>query len=251
MDAILYICHGSRVKSAVHSAIQFVKKIQKQIDYPIQEISFIELAEPSISVGLENCLRKGAKSVTVLPVLLLSANHAKVDIPLEIAKFQKEYPQIEIKIATPIGIHKNMIELIQKRINEKVKHLIKPTKILLVGRGSSDPLTIDDFNTIVKLLETNLKHPVLPAFMAVSKPSIQDAWNQLLTEKNHQVIIVPYLFFSGTLMNELKDKIKSLPVELQNNWILCETLGYDHLITSIFTERLLEAQTKELYAAIK
>ncbi|MES9682357.1 sirohydrochlorin chelatase [Gottfriedia acidiceleris] len=251
MDAILYVCHGSRVKPAVHSAIQFVKKVQKQIDCPVQEISFIELAEPSISVGLENCLRKGAKSVTVLPVLLLSANHAKVDIPLEIAKFQKEYPHIKINIASPIGIHKNMIELIQKRINEKVKHLIKPTKILLVGRGSSDPLTIDDFNSIVKLLEANIKHPVLPTFMAVSKPSIHEAWHQLLTEKNHRVIIVPYLFFSGTLMNELKDKIKSLPLEMQNNWILCETLGYDHLITSIFTERILEAQTEELYTAIK
>ncbi|MFD4705266.1 sirohydrochlorin chelatase [Gottfriedia sp. NPDC058432] len=251
MDAILYVCHGSRVKSAVHSAIQFVKKVQKQIDYPIQEISFIELAEPSISVGLENCLRKGAKSVTVLPVLLLSANHAKVDIPLEVAKFQNEYPHIKIKIGTPIGIHKNMIELIKKRINEKVKHLIKPTKILLVGRGSSDPLTIDDFNSIVKLLEAKLKYPVLPAFMAVSKPSIQETWNQLLTEKNHQVIIVPYLFFSGTLMNELQDKIKALPVELQHNWILCDTLGYDDLITSIFTERILETQTKELITAIK
>ncbi|XRG76808.1 sirohydrochlorin chelatase [Rossellomorea sp. GAMAL-10_SWC] len=251
MDAILYVCHGSRVKSAVHSAIQFVKKVQKQIDCPIQEISFIELAEPSISVGLENCLRKGAKSVTVLPVLLLSANHAKVDIPLEIAKFQKEYPHIKIKIATPIGIHKNMIKLIQKRINDKVKQLTKPTKILLVGRGSSDPLTIDDFTSIVKRLEANIKHPVLPAFMAVSKPSIHEAWNQLLTEKNHQVIIVPYLFFSGTLMNKLKDKIKSLPLEMQNNWILCETLGYDHLITSIFTERLLEAETNELYTSIK
>jgi sirohydrochlorin ferrochelatase len=87
--------------------------------------------------------------------------------------------------------------------------------------------------------------------MAVSKPSIHEAWTQLLTEKNQQVIIVPYLFFSGTLMNELKDKIKSLPLEIQNNWILCETLGYDYLITSIFTERILEAQTKELYTAIQ
>ncbi|XZF74708.1 sirohydrochlorin chelatase [Bacillus sp. AL-1R] len=251
MDAILYVCHGSRVKSAVHSAIQFVKKVQKQIDCPIQEISFIELCEPSISVGLENCLRKGAKSVTVLPVLLLSANHAKVDIPLEVTNFQMKYPHINIKIANPIGIHKNMIELIQKRINEKVKHILKPAKILLVGRGSSDPLTIDDFNSIVKLLEANLKHPVLPAFMAVSKPSIHEAWDQLLTEKNQKVIIIPYLFFSGTLMNELRDKIKKLPLEVQNNWILCETLGYDHLISSIFIERIIDAKTKELLTAIR
>ncbi|PEL11294.1 sirohydrochlorin chelatase [Bacillus sp. AFS017336] len=251
MDAILYVCHGSRVKSAVHSAIQFVKKVQKQIDCKVQEISFIELAEPSISVGLENCLRKGAKSVTVLPVLLLSANHAKVDIPLEIAKFQEVYPDITINIAEPIGIHQNMIELIKKRINEKAKNLIKPTKIMLVGRGSSDPLTIKDFNSIVKLLEVNLNHPVLPAFMAVSKPTIHEAWNQLMNEKNNQVIIVPYLFFSGTLMNEIKHKQKTLPLAMQNNWILCEPLGYDPLITSIFTDRIHESQAKQLITVAK
>lgn len=251
MEAILYVCHGSRVKSAVHSAIQFVKKVQKEIDCKIQEISFIELAEPSISVGLENCLRKGAKSVTVLPVLLLSANHAKVDIPLEIAIFQEVYPDININIAEPIGIHQNMIELIKKRIKEKVKYLIKPTKIMLVGRGSSDPLTFKDFNSIVNLLELNINHPVLPAFMAVSKPTIHEAWNQLMNEQNNQVIIVPYLFFSGTLMNEIKDKQITLPLAMQNNWILCEPLGFDPLITSIFTERIRDAQTKQLLTSTK
>jgi len=242
MDAILYICHGSRVQSAVHSAINFVKKVQKQINCKIQEISFIELAEPSIYEGLHNCIQQGATSITVLPVLLLSANHAKIDIPKEIVAFQKSFPKVTITLGNPIGVHQNMIELVKKRIYEKTIKVHPHSKILLVGRGSSDPLTQNDFLNIATLLETKLNITVIPAYMAVSKPSFDDAWKLLLTDKNCPIIVVPYLFFSGTLMKEIAEKINSLPASIQQNWILCETLGYDHLVASIFEERLIETK---------
>jgi len=243
MDAILYICHGSRVQSAVHSAISFVKKVQKQIDCLIQEISFIELATPSIYEGLHNCVQQGATSITVLPVLLLSANHAKIDIPEEIAAFQKQFPKVRITIGNPIGVHQNMIELVKKRIQEKTIIVHPNAKILLVGRGSSDQLTQNDFLSIATLLESKLNRTVIPAYMAVTKPSFQEAYTLLLSEKNCPIIVVPYLFFSGTLMKEMTEKISSLPHSLQQNWILCETLGYDHLIASIFQERLIETKS--------
>lgn len=250
MEAILYICHGSRVQSAVHSAINFVKKVQNQIDCPIQEISFIELVEPSIHEGLHNCIQRGATSITVLPVLLLSANHAKIDIPEDIATFQKRFPTVDISIGNPIGVHQNMIELVKKRIYEKTKHVNPDSKILLVGRGSSDILTQNDFFNIAKLLEIKIKRTVIPTYMAVSKPSIHDVWARLLTEKNCPIIVVPYLFFSGTLMNELEEKISSLPKTHRHNWILCETLGYDYLIASIFQERLLETKSNHPFIQI-
>lgn len=243
MDAILYICHGSRVQSAVHSAINFVKKVQKQINCQIQEISFIELADPSIYEGLHTCIKRGATSITVLPVLLLSANHAKIDIPKEIAAFQKRFPKVEITIGNPIGVHENMIELVKKRIHEKTNNIHPDSKILLVGRGSSDLLTQNDFLKITTLLENKLKRTVIPAYMAVSKPSFHEAWTMLLSEKVSPIIVVPYLFFSGTLMKEMAEKISSLPASLQHNWILCDTLGYDHLIATIFQERLIETKS--------
>jgi len=43
-------------------------------------------------------------------------------------------------------------------------------------------------------------------------------------------------------MKEIAEKINSLPASIQQNWILCETLGYDHLIASIFEERLKETK---------
>lgn len=245
MEAILYICHGSRVQSAVHSAINFVKKVQEQIHCQIQEICFIELADPSIYEGLHTCIQRGATSITVLPVLLLSANHAKIDIPIEIGTFQKRFPKIEIKIGNPIGIHENMIELVKKRIQEKTRDVLPNAKILLVGRGSSDLLTQNDFLSIANLLENKLKRTVISAYMAVSKPSFHDAWTMLLSEKVSPIIVVPYLFFSGTLMKEMEDKISSLPASLQQNWFLCETLGYDHLIATIFQERLLETKSNQ------
>lgn len=247
MEAILYICHGSRSHSAVCSAVNFVNKIIEKFHYPIQEISFIELVNPTISDGLEACITRGATTIYVLPVLLLSANHVKVDIPSEISLLKKKYPSIEIKLSNPIGVHQNMILLIKKRIEEKIQLIDKNDEILLIGRGSSDPLALDDFSSIVKKLESKLNRNVSPAFMAVSHPSVHEAFDKLLSKKmNNKVIIVPYLLFSGTLMKDLVSHIHTLPKGIQENFVVCDTIGYDELITCIFKERINELKSTVL-----
>ena len=41
MKAVLYICHGSRIREANEQAISFIQQIMKRVDMPIQEISFL------------------------------------------------------------------------------------------------------------------------------------------------------------------------------------------------------------------
>lgn len=88
MQAILYIAHGSRVKEGVEQAVNFLQGVQQEVTVPIQEICFLELATPTIAEGIASCIRKGATAIAVMPILLLAAQHAKHDIPKEMAKAQ-------------------------------------------------------------------------------------------------------------------------------------------------------------------
>ena len=49
MKAVLYICHGSRIREANEQAISFIQQVMKRVDIPIQEIGFLELSEPTIA----------------------------------------------------------------------------------------------------------------------------------------------------------------------------------------------------------
>ena len=83
-------------------------QFQEQIDwlerrFDIVDYAFLELAEPLIPDGIEQCLQKGAQSVRVLPYFLARGTHVVEDIPEQVAIKQKQYPDMDIHITPYLG----------------------------------------------------------------------------------------------------------------------------------------------------
>ncbi|WP_201715002.1 sirohydrochlorin chelatase [Rossellomorea arthrocnemi] len=245
--AVLYVCHGSRVVKAREEAIAFIKRCQDKVDADIQEISFLELASPSIQEGFGTCVEKGATHVSVVPLLLLTAVHAKKDIPVEISKCRDAYPHIKVNYGRPIGVHDNMAESVIKKIEEAVP-MNSSTAAVLIGRGSTDPDVLRDLDAIADLIyrRTQLSE-VKTCYLTGASPSFTETLEYLThTEKN--VIFIPYLLFTGLLMKGIKKEIR----RTKNDHIfLGNYLGYDPLVEVAFLERVNESLwTKgDLYAA--
>ncbi|MFL6556918.1 MAG: sirohydrochlorin chelatase, partial [Bacillus sp. (in: firmicutes)] len=104
MRGILYIGHGTRSKEGAAEANSFIHRVMERIDVSIQEMSFLELTEPSIEEGFRRCVIRGATEITVIPLFLLSAGHIKEDIPQALTSLQKRFPNIEVKIRNPFGV---------------------------------------------------------------------------------------------------------------------------------------------------
>jgi len=240
MQAVLYICHGSRVKEACREAVSFVKRCQAGINVPIQEICFIELAEPNIAQGIATCINKGATNIIVIPVLLLKANHLKHDIPQEIARANKHYPQITITLAQPFGVHEKIVQVIAERIREQQVSVDNNTMVLLVGRGSSDPDVKNELQQIARLLQKHipLRH-VEVCFLAAAHPSLENGLDNAIRSNYQQVFVVPCLLFTGVLMKRLKDKFRHLSTS-GKQFILCNYLGYHPLLQELLCERIFE-----------
>src|SRR3954453_12047340 len=107
-QAVLYVCHGSRVKEACEEAMAFISRCQEHIHAELHEICFLELVSPSIEEGFSSCVKQGATHIAVVPLLLLTAVHAKKDIPLELERASKRHPTIQVTYGKPIGVHKKM-----------------------------------------------------------------------------------------------------------------------------------------------
>lgn len=205
MQAVLYIGHGSRMKEGVDEAIQFIEKSKKAINVSIQEICFLELAKPSILEGIAKCVERGATKIAVMPILLLTAVHANEDIPLELEKAKRKYPSIQFTYGKTFGIHPKMIESLYDRITEKGMENADDAVILLVGRGSSDPAVKRDLTEIGDLLQDKYHfRQVDICFLYGAEPSFNDSL-PLLKQTNHkQIFIIPYLLFTGLLMNGIE-----------------------------------------------
>jgi sirohydrochlorin ferrochelatase len=238
MEALLFVCHGSRVKKACDEAKAFVERCIDSITaVPIKEICFLELAEPSIEEGVEACIRQGATSIAVVPVLLLTAIHAKKDIPEELYEVKWKYPHIRITYGRPLGVHETIIPILEERIHAEVIST-DDAVVLLVGRGSSDPDVKRDLGEIARLLEKNGGYNrVETCYLAATTPRFEDKLADVATSGEKQIIVVPYLLFTGLLMKGMEREVRQY-----DNVTLCQYLGYHPALQDILMERAEEAR---------
>jgi sirohydrochlorin ferrochelatase len=241
MDAVLYVCHGSRVPEAREQAVEFIKKCMQKNPAPIQEYCFLELAKPSIEGGFITCVERGAGRIAVIPVLLLTAAHAKEDIPDELRKVSVKYPEVEVRYGRPIGVHEAMVEILIEKLCETNKEADADSQVLLVGRGSSDPDSKRDLNLIASQLEQRLKGAsVRTCFLTAASPKLPEALDMAMQSRASKVFIIPYLLFTGILMKTIEQAIKEYET-VEKEYILCDYLGYHSNIEGILRERAEEA----------
>lgn len=202
MQAILYVAHGTRVKAGEQQAIDFIKRVQKEINMPIQEIAFLELSSPTVEQGIKSCVEQGASEILVIPLLLFAAQHAKSDIPEILMKVMENYPNINVKFGNPIGITRKMVDAVIEQLASV--HFPERAQIVLVGRGSSDPDIHRDFAEIASRvkLRTGLRNIEI-AFLYGKGPQLSEIVLKS-EERDEPLILVPYLLFTGLLMKGLE-----------------------------------------------
>lgn len=240
MRAVLYVAHGSRVKAGVEEARQFIETVKPEINVEIQEICFLELAEPSILEGVSACVAKGATDIAIIPILLLTANHAKQDIPLEIDKAKELYPNVSFTFGKPFGIHDRLIDSLQERVQQKSTKQNEEIEVLLIGRGSSDESVQYDFQQIADNLKRIFHYAKVDiCFLYGKGPSFEDALEQLQNNRKNPVYVVPYILFTGLLKIGIQKKMAQLGFS-EDEVVLCECLGYDENVRQVLIERVKE-----------
>lgn len=237
MQAVLYVAHGSRVKAGVEEAVRFLETVKPYINADIQEICFLELAEPTIAKGVELCVSKGATAIAVIPVLLLTANHAKYDIPNEINLMRKRYPSISFTIGNTLGIHKKLIDSLHDRIMEQTARKSEEIDVLLIGRGSSNQDVEKDFSKIANHLHKRFNYGKVDiCFLYGRGPSFEEKL-KTLGKGEKPVFIVPYLLFTGLLKMGIQKKVEEYGFS-KKQVVLCECLGYDENVRQVLIERV-------------
>ncbi|MGE7184425.1 sirohydrochlorin chelatase [Peribacillus sp. NPDC006672] len=250
MEAILYICHGSRVKEASAQAIDFIKVCMAAQPNSIQEYCFLELETPTIEDAYERCVQKGAKKIIAIPVLLLTAVHAKYDIPVILNKMKKRFPAVDLRYGRPIGVSDKMVDILVERLEETKERVAEDSLLLLVGRGSSDPDVKRDLGRLADLLSNRFpKSRVQECYLTAASPSFEEALDFAEESRPNQVFIIPYLLFTGILMKSIETRLKKIQKKERQKIILCRYLGYHPKIEYAISERIHEVSGEGAYVS--
>ncbi|KAB2332125.1 sirohydrochlorin chelatase [Cytobacillus depressus] len=208
MKGILYIAHGTRSKKGANEARNFIERVRNRVDIPIQEISFLELTDPLIDEGFRRCVEKGATSITIIPLFLLAAGHIKQDIPESLSVLQAQFPHIRIQLEDPFGVQEIILDAAAELVKRTAGGLQQNDRLLIVGRGSSDPSIQGDFSAIANGIKNRLgiQH-VSVCYLAAAEPRLKNGLDTILENAESRVIVLPYLLFSGLLSAEIEREI--------------------------------------------
>jgi sirohydrochlorin ferrochelatase len=118
--ALLLIAHGSRQDEANADLHHVVAEMRRRGGYDPIEASFLELAEPGIDEGGARCVAAGAERVVLLPFFLSAGVHVRRDLTEARRRLAARFPQVDFRLAEPLGPHPLLIEIVAQRASQAV-----------------------------------------------------------------------------------------------------------------------------------
>lgn len=204
---VLLIGHGTRDKNGCAQFHAFAEAVSERLpDIPLQPC-FLEHAWPGMSAGIDRLVAVGVDQLIAMPLFLFAAGHAKIDVPRHLKEAESRYPELSVRCGRVLGVE---CQLARASIHalKAVGGARADTHVLLVGRGSSDPMANSGLGDMARMIWEAIDcSGVEYAYCDVARPSIDDGIRRCLNLGARRVVILPYFLFRGVLMDRLRQHL--------------------------------------------
>lgn len=116
--ALLLIAHGSRRLEANADLQHVAAAMRERGRFDVVEVSYLELAEPSIPDGGARCVKQGATDVVMLPYFLSPGVHVQEDMAEARAELTERFPGVTFRLAGHLGRHPLLLDIVEQRAAE-------------------------------------------------------------------------------------------------------------------------------------
>lgn len=243
--SVLIVGHGSREAKGNQEFEELVQAYRQEHPEFLVREGYIELAEPILSHALAQAAQE-SDQIVVVPLMLFAAGHVKNDIPLALAQAREKFPHVSFTSAQALGVHPKLAELMFVRASSVLSLAgedAKKTAVIVVGRGSSDPDANGDFCKLVRLFSEGRGFlQCAPSFIGITGPSFEEMVEVIARSRPENLVVLPYMLFSGRLISKLEGQVKSFSERYP--WIktvLAPYLGSDRRLLDLIQERALQA----------
>ena len=190
------------------------------------EVGYMKVAEPSIAGAVENLKEEvpELEKIIAIPVFLAPGIHTNIDIPtlLGLSPLETDprcpdgnYPDDhylsiaedvdfdgDIELLPAIGPDDNLLEVIDKRINESLSDSKlngdAKTGILLVSHGSRLKYNKEFISEVYRKFSETTDYPSNFGFMELVEPNIPTSINKLINENEiDRLVVVPVFIAPG------------------------------------------------------
>jgi sirohydrochlorin cobaltochelatase len=243
---LLIAGHGTADEAGAEQFRQFVKRVDGLLDAPVAG-GFIELSNPPIAEAVDALLAGGARRIAAVPLMLVTAGHAKGDIPASLVRERQRHNGLSFVYGRPLGAHPTILALLRERLAEMEPD--PETMVLLVGRGSTDPDANAEVARAARLLaETTPVAGVEYAFVSLAVPGVPAGLHRCRLLGAKRIVVLPYFLFTGVLPRRVAAQAAAWSSETSLRVDTGEVIGDCDGLASLVVERYEEALRGEARA---
>jgi sirohydrochlorin cobaltochelatase len=244
VPALLIVGHGSRDPRGAREFHDLVGLVRRRNQSMMVEGGFIELSRPPISECVDRLAEEGARHIAAVPLMLLSAGHAKNDIPATLVREKMNHPAMSFRYGRALGIRPELLELLDDRVSAVVSDREKEdTAVLIVGRGSSDPDANSDLAKIARLFYEGRPYlAVESAYVSMTPPDVATALDRCRKLGAKRIVVFSYFLFTGVLEERIRQQAEEFANANRDvNVCYAGYFGPDRRVADLLVERYTEA----------
>ena len=103
MDALILIVHGSRDPKWREPFEVFTQQLKNQFGQDTIHLCYMEIAKPKLIDVVKKIVPLGVTYITVVPLFMAGGGHVDNDIPPIVQEAKGKFPDVQFKLAPPIG----------------------------------------------------------------------------------------------------------------------------------------------------
>ena len=203
------------------------------------DVGFLEMTDPPAGEVIDGLVERGCRQITVIPLVLLGAGHAKSDVPALVLGARDRHPDLVVRFGSPLGVSRLPIAIMGERVVESGGSGLP---LLVVARGTSDPDANGDAFKAARLIGEWSNAPfVHVGFSGVTGPSVLEAAAVFPRLGFERFAVAWWYLCHGRLIERGRAELNGLAASEGVEMVDAGYLGPDPRLVPLILERYEEA----------
>lgn len=206
------------------------------------DVGFLEMTDPPAGEVIDGLVEKGCRRITVLPLVLLGAGHAKSDVPALVLEARHRHPDVEVRFGSPLGVTRLAVSLLGQSV---VAAGGGGLPLLVLARGTSDPDANGDAFKAARLVGEWTAAPfVHVGFSGVTGPTVVEAASVFARLGYTKVAVAWWYLCYGRLIERGRQELEGLEGLAESDGVQFVDAGYlgpDPRLVPLIVDRYREA----------
>ena len=231
---LIAVAHGSRdPRSAcvIGGIVDALAAAHPELEV---HVAFLDLSVPSLRDAVDAVAQAGYARAVVVPLLLGSAYHSRVDLPALLAEASARHPGLELVQAPVLGDDERLVTALRDRIVAAGADIDDPTVgVALSAVGSSSGSANAVTRSLAARVSAGTAWSGAEVCFAAAEPAVADVIERLRADGARRITVGSWFLAPGLLTERIRRSAATAAPDV----LVADPLGAHALLPQVIVDR--------------